>query len=69
MNTLPSEVMRLVQFAFADHMRQMFPDANARAEEVEILEGSRHPLLGIHCLCVWRQPPGGFEFLAHFFWW
>lgn len=63
MNTLSSEMTRLVQSAFAQWMKDMFPDANPRSEEVEILEGTRHPLIGICCRCVWQS------ISADFFWW
>ncbi len=63
MNTLSPEMTRLVQSAFAQWMKDMFPDANPRSEEVIVLNGERHPLLGICCRCAWQQ------ISADFFWW
>lgn len=63
MNTLSPEMTRLVQSAFAQRMKDMFPDANPRSEEVKILEGTRHPLIGVRCRCVWQS------ISADFFWW
>lgn len=63
MNTLSPEMTRLVQSAFAQWMKDRFPDANPRPEEMAVLEATQHPLLGIRCQCVWQ------EISAVFFWW
>ena len=63
MNTLSPEMNRSIQWAFAQWMKDMFPDADPRPEEVRILSGTRHLLLGIRCWCTWR------DISADFFWW